>query len=463
MNGVASSFSLQRGVALKWLLMAAIAMVAIATMAVTATARAQSSDAPNPPTGLTAETTTANSIRIAWQPPAANNCQISEYDILAEAQLSNRYVIDVRVPASQLRYELDNLDPATPHEIRVYAHSEDVGCNLGSTPAILEATTQAGPAPSNPRTAPSSQPVAPRLLNLPSQPQNVGYEISHNQLTVTWQQSTASGGCQVKDYVAVLIDDPKGKVADPTKYREQVIATNASPAAVFDNLTPEKAYYTYLAARGNASCDGDGYSPKVEHYFTTKPVPTPVPTQAPTQAPAPDNNVVEAITRHLDEHGNPLTQSEEPIYVQVVKDGTVYGNTGSLSSTFNVTEGSSGVHNVPIQVRLTDSPKSAVTLRFMFHRPNNRDVKGKQKAGANRDFHYMHRTLTWAANASGNDLSQTLNLSIIGDTRVEQNETVYLRVQEIRGTPLSADDRVRISPNGKKHSINVVIVNDDSN
>ena len=442
---------------LKWLLAAGAMLAVVAAIVTTATVTAQSSDAPNKPNGLMTEVVTANSIRIAWQPPAANNCEVSQYNILAKAQLTNRYVIDEFIPATQMRYELDNLDPATPHDIRVYAYAE--GCELSSSPAFLAITTQAGPAPSNPRTASSDQPAPPP--NVPSQPQNVGYEISHNQLTVTWQPSTASGGCQVKDYVAVLIDDPKGKVADATKYRQVKVAPNASLAAVFDNLTPEKAYYTYLAAIGNASCDGDGYSPKVEHYFTTKPVPTPVPTQAPTQAPAPDNNVVEEITRHLDQHGNPLTQSEELIYVQVVYAGKVYGNTGNLSPTFQVAEGDAGVNNVPIQVRLTGSPKSAVTLRFMFHRPNNRDVKGKWKAGDNRDFHYMHRTLTWAANASGDDLSQTLNLSIIGDTRVEKNETVYLRVQEIRGTPLSADKRVKISPNGKKHSIDVVIVNDD--
>ncbi len=66
--------------------------------------------------------------------PAPNNCQVSQYNILAEAQLSNAYVIDVLVPASELRYELDNQDPATRHCIRVYANSEEVGCDLGSTP-----------------------------------------------------------------------------------------------------------------------------------------------------------------------------------------------------------------------------------------------------------------------------------------------------------------------------------------
>ncbi len=881
MHGITPGFSLQRGVALKWLLMAAIAMVAIATMVVAATAQAQSSNAPNPPTGLMAEIVTANSIRIAWQPPASNNCQVSQYNVLVEAKLSNDYIVDDYVPGSQHQYLIDNLDPATPHEIRVYAHSEDDGCSDGSTPALLEVVTKAGQAPAVSRTSTPGEPVAPKPLNVPSQPQNVGYEIGHNQLTVTWEQSTVSGSCGLVEYIALIVewDGDPNKAVDQSSYREQKIAANASPAAVFENLKPETAYYTYLAARGDGACDGNGYSPKVEHYFTTKPVPTQAPTQAPTAEPTPDDGIEEAtrtpedqtpmpqvesptstptvpgpvgnlaakqtgwisaaesgsdrgykraviyvtwdtpeddggspiigydmeimrggngntigpltqlvnykfgsangvwkndreadwtdlthttgrpggtivlgregqwleyrigaanelgageikkVQIQVEEHtvpgpvgnlaakqtgwlsaaesgsdrgykqaviyvtwdtpeddggrpiigydveimrgGNgdaigPLTQlvnlkfgsangvwkndreadwtdlthttgrpggtivlgregqwleyrigaantlgageitkvqiqveehttpgpvgnlaakqtgwipaaesgagydqavisvTWEPpaddggrpiigydmeimrggngnaigaltqvsnykvgsdngvwknpeetdmtdlthttgrpggtivlgrdgqwleyrigaantlgageitkvqvqvdqevrdvIFVEVVKDGTVYGNSKGLQSTFNVTEGDSGITTVPIQVRLTGRPSAEVNVRFMFHKPNDTEVQGRWQARANRAFHYMHLTLTWAANASGADLSKTLNLKIVGDTKDEDDEVVRLRVQEIVGTDISSDDRVRISRNGKKHGIQVVIVDDD--
>ncbi len=149
------------------------------------------------------------------------------------------------------------------------------------------------------------------------------------------------------------------------------------------------------------------------------------------------------------------------IFVEVVKDGTVYGNSKGLQNTINVTEGDSGITTVPIQVRLTGRPSADVNVRFMFQKPNDREVQGRKNARANRAFHYMHLTLTWAANASGADLSKTLNLKIVGDTTDEDNEVVRLRVQEIRGTDISSDDRVKISRTGKKHSIRVVIVDDD--
>ncbi len=446
--------------AFKWLIPAAIAMSLIAVMAITAVVQAQSSNAPNPPTGLMAETVTANSIRVAWQPPAPNNCQVSRYNVLAEAQLANNYAVDVHVPGQQLRYTLDNLDPKTPHDIRVYAHSDDPGCDLGSTPAILEVSTTDGPLPTAGRTPAPWQPAAPKPVNALSQPQNVRYEIAHNALTVTWDHSAASGGCQLVEYVAILVEwdgNPNTPIY-PNKYRERKIAANESPSATFSGLPPQTGHYTYLAARGNASCDGHGYSPKVEHYFTTRPVPpTPTPTPTPTPIPTPIN-LIEWSERYED--------LERPavggIFVEVVKDKTVYGNSDGLQSTFNVTEGDSGTTDVPVQIRLTGSPSAEVKVRLMFQKPNDSSAQGRRKAGANRDFHRIHQTLTWAANAQGDALTKTINLKIIGDTRAEGDETVRLAVQEIRGTPLSADEQVKISRNGKKHFIKVVIKDDDA-
>ncbi len=190
----------------------------------------------------------------------------------------------------------------------------------------------------------------------------------------------------MKDYVAILIEDWNGGVADQTKYREQVIAANAPPVAIFGRLKPETRCYTYLAARGNAYSDGNGYSLKVERYFTTKPVPAPPPTPVPKPEPTPDNGIEEVV--RLPEEKEILAK-QEPIYVEVVKDGTVYGNTDGLTSTFNVAEGSSGVHAVPIQVRLTGSPSAAVNLRVKFHKPNDTEVRGRKNAGANRDFYFQ--------------------------------------------------------------------------
>ena len=159
--------------------------------------------------------------------------------------------------------------------------------------------------------------------------------------------------------------------------------------------------------------------------------------------------------------GENTGQQRGSIYVEILKDNTVYGNSNGLTSTFNVAEGSSGMHMVPIQVRLTGSPSAAVNVRLKFHKPNDTEVQGRKRAGPNRDFHFMYKTLTWAANASGDDLTKTINLQIVGDTREENDETVKLVVKEIDGTPLSSDSNVKISRNGRQQIIKVVIDDDD--
>ncbi len=311
MSRLATSLPFPRGSTLKWLVVAAIAMSVIATLAVTAVVQAQTSNAPNPPYGLAVETRTSNSIQISWLAPIRNNCQVSQYNILAYSLPSNQYVIDDYVPGTQHKYLMDNLDPDTPYDVRLYALSVSDDCTLSSAPFIATVSTLAGEGPPVTRTPITlTQPIYEQRPNVPTQPRFVKYTSTHNQVTVTWHPSlvhySASSGnqCKVKEYQATFWawdGDPANydKETYLATYQGKRIAADAPTTVTFSSLMPSTTYFVNLVALGDAGCEGNRYGPHVNHNITTSVAPTPTsvprrwhdtptPTSTPTITPTPE-------------------------------------------------------------------------------------------------------------------------------------------------------------------------------
>ena len=121
----------------------------------------------------------------------------------------------------------------------------------------------------------------------------------------------------------------------------------------------------------------------------------------------------------------------------------------------SVAEGDEGHTALVFAVELSGSPSHDVSVRVSAVAPSG--TTATRKAGAWRDFVGFSRKLTFAANAAGAELRQTVIVDVVGDTAEEADETFVLRVKGLR----TDDSRVSLSGGGSKIEATGMILNDD--
>ena len=111
--------------------------------------------------------------------------------------------------------------------------------------------------------------------------------------------------------------------------------------------------------------------------------------------------------------------------------GTIVDNDlRSLSiSDMTVTEGNSGDKVMTFTVTLSASPKQTVNVRYATE---------DDTAKAGEDYVAQSNVLTFAANATGDDLKQTISITIHGDTTIEPDEYFLVRLSADSVQPLNA-------------------------
>ncbi len=122
----------------------------------------------------------------------------------------------------------------------------------------------------------------------------------------------------------------------------------------------------------------------------------------------------------------------------------------------SVAEGDQGLTNLPFTVTLSDTPTSRVRVQVTALLVNGGTATGE--SGAERDFTPFQDELFFEEGASGAALAHTVNVQVLGDHRVEPDETVILRVNNLR----TEDDRVIFAGNGKRIEVAGTITNDDA-
>ncbi len=139
------------------------------------------------------------------------------------------------------------------------------------------------------------------------------------------------------------------------------------------------------------------------------------------------------------------------------------------SSDVSVTEGDSGTMNANFTVRLSGTPSNKVEIRAnTLSRAGEDLAKDRLSAGpsgAGTDFKMVKgMNLVFESGASGNDLTKTVTVTVLGDQVKENNETFTLRLNNLRldGSHVRANDsRVRFAGGGKKLEVTGTIVDDD--
>ena len=121
----------------------------------------------------------------------------------------------------------------------------------------------------------------------------------------------------------------------------------------------------------------------------------------------------------------------------------------------SVAEGDEGHTALTFAVVLSGSPSHDVSVRVSAVAPAG--ATATRKAGAWRDFVGFSRKLTFAANAAGAALTQTVSVDVVGDTAEEPDETFVLRVKGLQ----TEDSRVSLSGGGSKIEATGTILNDD--
>ncbi|WP_419918255.1 fibronectin type III domain-containing protein [Candidatus Poriferisocius sp.] len=125
------------------------------------------------------------------------------------------------------------------------------------------------------------------------------------------------------------------------------------------------------------------------------------------------------------------------------------------TSDVSVAEGDSSKTDMNFTVTLSGSPSHEVRVSA---EAKSRTATGGY--GAGRDFihYYRFRQVVFPANATGADLSQTVTVSVLGDTVVEEDETLILKLSNLR----TNDPRVKFAGGKRKLKATGTIINDDS-
>ncbi|WP_419842304.1 fibronectin type III domain-containing protein [Candidatus Poriferisodalis sp.] len=139
------------------------------------------------------------------------------------------------------------------------------------------------------------------------------------------------------------------------------------------------------------------------------------------------------------------------------------GHTISVSDV-TVEEGDSGKTDMIFTVTLNSSPSHRVSLRATAFGSDTSSARFAEAptatGGKYADFYHFHklRTVVFEAGATGAALTQTVTVTVYGDTEVEEDETLVLWLDNLR----TDDTRVQFA-SGSKHHMQATgtIVNDD--
>ncbi len=272
--------------------------------------------------------------------------------------------------------------------------------------------------------------------------------VTSTSVTIAWNAGP-DNGCATKQFRLSGYDRENGRfleVANP------IVPTSGPLTKTFINLQPETPYLLIVSAEPQREKGSPCvYPTALASTIWAVTLPAAETGGAIDPTPRPGNEDMRGMPE--ENTATPTPKRE----IEVVKDGTTYGKSQGQTPKLTITEGDSGTKTVPLTLRLTGTPSDDVSVQVKFQKPNDKTVRGKKKAGADRDFYFIDQVITWEAGASGTNLNKTVNLRIIGDTREENDETVRFSVNR-----LTTDDRnVKFSGSLSRIFIEVVIANDD--
>ncbi len=124
-----------------------------------------------------------------------------------------------------------------------------------------------------------------------------------------------------------------------------------------------------------------------------------------------------------------------------------------------VSEGDAGVTKMVFNVTLSDSPTHNVRLLAKTLRlgRDKSTARGGLQAGDEQDFRAIRRHLVFKAGATGAALTKEVKVKVLGDLRVEPDETLVLRLNRLK----TDDARVVFRGGGSNIKATGTITNDD--
>ncbi len=140
--------------------------------------------------------------------------------------------------------------------------------------------------------------------------------------------------------------------------------------------------------------------------------------------------------------------AQEALTISVTDTSVAEGDEGETNMAFTVTLSGTPSHRVRVQV--------TALLGVGGKRPRGAGT-AQAVRGPGRDFIPFQEDVFFEKGASGAKLTRTVNVRVLGDLRVEPDETVILRVNNLR----TEDARVALAGGGTRIDATGTITNDD--
>ncbi len=356
----------------------------------------------------------ATEATLTWSPGTGSDCATTRYNV-SLYHSKDGYVTykEVAPSGDKTSSRFTNLSPSTGYSLEVYAFGASCG-KYSSSPGTIKFTTLASSEPTEDESTPT--PTATPTLTRPATPTNLHVVPGATEATFTWSQGTGSS-CVVDKYLIRLYEFSTARL--------QAGARVLSPKKSWrvTGLTPSTKYEFEIYAQ-SASCDQTNSFDGVTRFTTLA--------ADREQAPTPPAEGAQ----------------QEELTISVSDTSVAEGDSGRTNMTFTITL--SGTPSHKVQVRAT-----ARGVAIKARRPSPPTATGLADPG--RDFiRFTDRNIMFEAGATGDGLTKTVTVKILGDTVAEGDETVSLRVNNLR----TDDDRVMFA-NGKKRIFVTGTIRDD--